>query len=130
MIKYTKLAVVLLTLLFSHILYAGCGSCEMDVKKTLSTNSITILNEIPTSGRINGTVLASCGMCNFGESVAKGCALSIKINNNAYLVKNSGINDHGDSHASNGFCKAVRLANVKGQVKKGKFMATSFVLLD
>lgn len=130
MLKYIKLTIVFLILVCSHSLYAGCGSCEMDVKATSSTNSITIVNEIPTSGRINGTVLASCGMCNFGESATNGCALAIKINNNTYAVKNSGINDHGDSHASNGFCKAVRLANVKGQVRKGKFLATSFALLD
>ena len=127
---YIKSTIILLLFFFSHSLYAGCGSCEMDTKKSSFTNSITVINEIPTSGRIDGTVLASCGMCNFGESATNGCSLYIKINNNTYSVKNSGLNDHGDSHASDGFCKAVRLADVKGSVKKGKFLATSFALID
>ena len=39
-----------------------------------------------------------------------------------------GIDDHGDSHAKEGFCNAVRMANVKGDIKKNVFKAESFVV--
>ena len=38
------------------------------------------------------------------------------------------IDDHGDSHAKDGFCNAIRVAKVSGKVKKNMFLADSFEL--
>ena len=56
-------------------------------------------------------------MCNFGTK-DRTCSLSIQINEKAYNVKGTHIDDHGDSHAKDGFCNAVRVAKVSGKVKK------------
>ena len=55
----------------------------------------------------------------------KRCNLAIQINNVAYDVEGTGIDDHGDSHAKEGFCNAIRVANVKGQIKKNTLVAES-----
>ena len=49
--------------------------------------------------------------------------------NNA-IVDGSGIEDHGDSHSSDGFCNATRKAKVSGTFEGDKFLATSFTLID
>ena len=56
------------------------------------------------------------------------CIDAIQINYIAYDVKGTGIDDHGDSHAEEGFCNAIRVANVKGEIKKNTFKAYSFVV--
>ena len=73
-------------------------------------------------------VLASCGMCNFGMKNQKNCSLAIQVDERAYTVKGSKIDDHGDSHAKDGFCNAVRIADVDGKVKDGVFLADAFTL--
>ena len=65
-------------------------------------------------------------MCNFGMKDKKRCSLAIQINDIAYDVKGTGIDDHGDSHAKEGFCNAIRVANVKGEIKKNTLKAESF----
>ena len=45
-------------------------------------------------------------------------SLAIPINDIAYDVKATGINDHGDFHAKEDFCNALRIANVKCEIKK------------
>jgi len=67
-------------------------------------------------------------MCNFGMKNKKRCNLAIQINNVAYDVEGTGIDDHGDSHAKEGFCNAIRVANVKGQIKKNTLVAESLVV--
>lgn len=74
-------------------------------------------------------VKASCGQCNF-EMDGEGCDLAVLINGKTYFVTDSHIDDHGDAHASHGFCNAIRNAKVKGKIKDGKFHAKEFVLLD
>ncbi len=73
-------------------------------------------------------VEASCGTCNFGLKGDE-CALAVKIEGKAYFVDGTSIDDHGDAHAKDGFCEAVRKAEVKGAVENGKFKATYFKLL-
>jgi len=73
-------------------------------------------------------VLASCGQCQFGLE-GGGCTLAVKIDGQAYYVDGSDIDDHGDAHASDGFCEAVREAEVTGTIVGGQFLATSFRLL-
>jgi len=73
-------------------------------------------------------VEASCGECKFGMT-GGGCNLAVKIDNKAYYVEGTGINDHGDAHAADGFCSAVRKAKVSGKIVNDKFVASSFKLL-
>lgn len=73
-------------------------------------------------------VEASCGQCKFGLK-AKGCNLAVRINGKAYFVDGTAIDDHGDAHADDGFCNAIRKAEVKGDVVSGRFKATYFKLL-
>ena len=74
-------------------------------------------------------VEASCGQCKFGMSEKKGCDLAVRINGKAYFVKGTGINDHGDAHADDGFCESIRKAEVQGEIVDNKFVATYFKLL-
>ena len=67
-------------------------------------------------------------MCNFEMKDKKRCILAIQINDIAYDVKGTGIDDHRDSHAGEGFCNAIRVAYVKGEIKKNILKAESFVV--
>jgi hypothetical protein len=74
------------------------------------------------------TVDASCGQCKFGMA-GKGCTLAVRIDGKPYFVDGTDINQHGDAHAQDGFCSAIRQAEVTGEVVGDKFKATSFKLL-
>ena len=56
------------------------------------------------------------------------CNLAIQINDKAYDVTGTGIDDHGDAHAKDGFCNAVRVAKVSGKIEKDIFISDSFIL--
>lgn len=73
-------------------------------------------------------VEAACGQCKF-DLKSKGCDLAVRINGKAYFVDGTAIDDHGDAHADDGFCNAIRKAEVKGEVVNGRFKATYFKLL-
>ena len=107
-------------------IYGGCGSCSVSKKDTAVPSGDFVI-KVNQDGIVNGLVLASCGMCNFGTK-DKTCSLSIQINEKAYNVKGTHIDDHGDSHAKDGFCNAVRVAKVTGKVKNNNFFAETFVL--
>ena len=120
---------IIFVIVFSiGIVHAGCGSCNVSNKKAEKPvgDFVTKINE---DGTIKGLVLASCGMCNFGMR-NRNCSLAIQINEKGYDVKGTKIDDHGDSHADNGFCNAVRVAEVSGKIKKNKFIADAFVLQE
>ena len=74
-------------------------------------------------------VEAACGQCQFKMQGKKGCDLAVRIGGKSYFVEGTKIDDHGDAHSAEGFCNAVRKAEVSGEVKDGKFVATSFKLL-
>ena len=73
-------------------------------------------------------VEAACGQCEFGLP-EKGCDLAIRTEGKTYYVDGIEIDDHGDAHADDGFCNAVRRARVQGGVENGRFVTTSFTLL-
>lgn len=112
-----------------NTLEAGCGGCG-PVKKTAAANILPedILTTVPENKVLSGKVEASCGMCNFGMDNSD-CSLAIRVGEKTFNVKGTGMEDHGDSHADDGFCNAVRIANVKGKISKGKFKSESFALI-
>ena len=73
-------------------------------------------------------VEASCGQCQFGME-GHGCELAVRIDGKSYFVDGSSIDSHGDAHAKDGFCSAIRKAEVVGKVVDNKFKVTSFKLL-
>ena len=129
MLKYYLYATSLTLIISSNILQAGCGGCG-PAKKVAAVNLLPkdILTTVPENNTINGKVEASCGMCNFGMD-SRDCSLAIRVGEISYNVTGTGMEDHGDSHAKDGFCNAIRIANVKGKVTKGKFKSESFALI-
>lgn len=75
------------------------------------------------------TVEAACGQCKFGMTGKAGCDLAVRIDGKPYFVEGTDIHKHGDAHAADGFCSTIRKAEVTGEVKNDKFVATSFKLL-
>lgn len=74
-------------------------------------------------------VEVSCGQCQFGMTEKKGCDLAVRIDGKSYFVEGTTIDDHGDAHAHDGFCEAIRKAEVVGEIKDNRFVVTQFKLL-
>ncbi|WP_293893953.1 DUF6370 family protein [Flavobacterium sp.] len=74
-------------------------------------------------------VEASCGQCQFGMKGKGGCDLAVRIDGKSYFVDGTDIHKHGDAHAADGFCSAIRKAEVVGEIKGDRFVASSFKLL-
>lgn len=74
-------------------------------------------------------VEAACGQCQFGMN-AKGCDLAVRIDGKPYFVDGTSIDQHGDAHAHDGLCNAVRKAEVSGEIVDNRFKATSFVVIE
>ena len=72
---------------------------------------------------------ASCGQCKFDLKGKSGCDLAVRIDGKAYFVDGTKIDDHGDAHAKDGFCNAIRKAEVQGKIVMDRFKATYFKLL-
>ena len=98
-----------LTVLFGIALFTSCGT----VKET---------------NQVSQVVNASCGICNFNMTGDE-CDLAVEINGKYYYTVGSGIDEHGDSHADDGFCNVIRKAEVVGELKHGVFYIESFKLL-
>jgi len=82
----------------------------------------------PDPGKKVQTVDAACGKCQLGLK-GKSCELAVRIDGKAYYVDGFKIDDFGDAHGSDGFCNAVRKADVQGELVKGRFKASYFKLL-
>jgi len=74
-------------------------------------------------------VIASCGTCQLDMNSETGCALAILYGGKKYWVDGTGITDHGDEHATDGFCEATRKAEVTGTFKGDRFTASSFTFI-
>ncbi|MBX2903059.1 MAG: hypothetical protein KF872_05825 [Chitinophagales bacterium] len=96
---------------------------------TVSAQVASTLKAKPDSTQKLLVVEASCGECNFGLP-GNDCDLAIRMNKKAYYVDGVGIKEYGHPHDKNGFCVAVRKAEVQGEVVDGRFKATYFHLLD
>ena len=97
----------------------ACSGCATETEAAAGP-AITI--ETPRE------VEASCGECNF-DMPGKSCDLAVRIDGHSYFVEGTAIDQHGDSHAADGFCNAVRKARVTGHSEGNKFVATTFELL-
>ena len=71
---------------------------------------------------------AACGECKFGLH-GTSCDLAIRMNGKSYFVDGTDIDSHGDAHAKDGFCKAIRKAEVQGEFKGDRFLVSYFKLL-
>lgn len=71
---------------------------------------------------------AACGECLFGLP-GKGCDLAVRIDGRSYYVDGVDMDSLGDAHAKDGMCEVVRRARVTGEVRNGRFAASSFELL-
>ena len=72
-------------------------------------------------------VEASCGQCKF-KMEGNGCDLAVRIAGKSYFVEGTGLDDHGDAHAADGFCEMIRKAEVQGEIVNNKFNVTYFKL--
>jgi predicted aldo/keto reductase-like oxidoreductase len=94
-----------------------------------NAQSIAVPVAEKVNSKLNRKVEASCGECKFGMQ-GTGCALAVRINGKSYLVdKPYKLDSFGDAHAQDGMCNMIRYAEVKGDIKGNKFVATSFKLL-
>jgi hypothetical protein len=107
----------LLTAIFCLCLSQNVSAQQKsDSTKTYSNTSKVIIVDV------------ACGQCRLGLP-GTGCDLAVRIEGKAYFVDGTAIDDHGDAHADDGFCKVVRKAAVRGAVVAGRFKATSFELV-
>ena len=123
-VKMKYIVSLVFILLSFQLLHAGCGGCR-PVKKSPTSQSqkVGLLESIPSTKRIQGNVLVSCGMCNFYTD-NNDCSLAVKIGKTVLEVKGVGIDDHGDSHAKDGYCNVIKKVYVEGIVRKNSFYAT------
>jgi hypothetical protein len=83
------------------------------------------LSSKPDSTKKMQLVEASCGQCQF-KLEGKGCNLAVRMEGKSYFVDGTSIDDHGDAHGADGFCEAIRKADVQGELVNGRFKATYF----
>lgn len=110
-----KLALVVLFLSFFSIA-ALCQVNETSIALPDSTKKIE-------------KVKAACGICQFGLA-GNTCELAVRIKNKTYYVDGTDIDSHGDAHAEDGFCNAIRKAEVQGEVVNNRYHLTYFKLLN
>lgn len=68
---------------------------------------------------------ASCGICMFNMEGEK-CELAVDIKGDKYYVSGAHIDSFGDAHFENGFCNAIREAEIQGSIVNDKFNLTYF----
>ncbi|MBM3902652.1 MAG: hypothetical protein FJ379_11285 [Verrucomicrobia bacterium] len=71
---------------------------------------------------------AACGECLFGLP-GKGCDLAVRVEGRSYYVNGVDMDSLGDAHAKDGLCEVIRKAKVTGEVRNGRFVASTFDLL-
>ena len=125
-----NISLLLVIIFISSPIFASCGSCQVQNKAPISKKSNAFVTTVPESGNIEGFVISSCGMCNFGYKKIRGCSLTIKIGDTVYPVEGTKIHDYGNPHSEEGFCSAIRVAYVSGKVEKNKFYSNSFTLIE
>ena len=112
-------------LLFTQIIYAGCGGCRTNRSHTTSYSMEKkgFVEKVPVNKFIKGNVMVSCGMCNFMTN-DNDCSMAIKIGEGVYSVSGVDIDKHGDSHATDGYCNVIKKVYVEGRVTGNNFIPT------
>ena len=105
----------ILTILLTVVLTAGVSAQQ---KKT-------DFSKIDPAKKVQ-PVEVSCGECKF-KMKGKGCHLAVRINGKAYWVDNADVDAFGDAHEQKGFCKAIRKADVQGEVMKNNRFQLSYL---
>jgi Family of unknown function (DUF6370) len=95
---------------------------------TVYAQNNTVKNARPDKTKKIQLVDAACGQCKF-KLPGKTCDLAVRINDKAYFVDSAHIDAYGDAHAKDGFCNAIRKAEVQGSIVNGRFVATYFRLV-
>ena len=111
--------ILLLAVSFQYV-EAGCGGCGPS--RAHKEEKKGLVEIIPRNKYIEGNVLISCGMCNFMNG-DNDCALAIKVGRKVLSLKDVGIDDHGDSHAKDGYCNVIKKVYVEGRVRGKTFIA-------
>ncbi len=109
--------ILLTTLLLCHMVIAASSQVTSTSSGKLNPDKAVLQVE------------ASCGQCKFGLP-GKGCTLAVRYDGKAYFVDGAHIDSYGDAHASDGFCEAIRKAEVQGVVKDSLFVVSYFKLID
>ncbi len=119
--KRSSLFIVCFTLLL--------GACSQKANKKINQTDAAekVTKSVDAADKMM-IVEASCGECQFGLE-GKSCDLAVRIDGKAYFVDGTSIDDHGDAHAGDGFCKATRKAEVKGEIVNNRFKVAYFKLL-
>ena len=102
-------------------------SCSFFVLTSIAQNDEAKTDK-PDSTKKLQIVEAACGECQFGLP-GKDCDLAVHINGHPYFVDGTEIDSHGDAHAKDGFCKAIRKAEVQGEIIDNRFNVTYFKLI-
>ncbi len=97
----------------------------------VSIFSFAKAQEKPSEDSTQKTMIVetACGQCQF-KLPGKSCDLAVRINGKAYFVDGTSIDEHGDAHAKDGFCNAIRKATIKGEVVNDRFKVSYFKLLQ
>lgn len=72
---------------------------------------------------------ASCGQCMFNMEGVD-CDLAVRIGDVNYYVEGTSIDDYGDAHANDGFCKAIKNVTISGEAANGKINISSFKIIE
>mgnify|MGYP000896991408 FL=1 len=86
------------------------------------------LAKVPDATKPLLNVEATCGECKL-KMHGEGCDLAVRLPEGSYYVDGAGISSFGHPHDENGFCLAIRRAEVQGEVVDGRFKASYFKLL-
>ena len=95
---------------------------------TFAQQKISTINVMDSSKEI---IIAevSCGECQFKMN-GKSCDLAVRINGKCYFVEGTSIDDHGDAHSKDGFCESIKKAEIQGEPKNGRFIASYFKIIN
>ena len=117
--------IVLIVMLsgIAHTVYAGCGGCSTNRSHSTTYNYETkgLVETVPANKFIKGNVMVSCGMCNFMTN-DNDCSMAIKVGEGVYNISGVSIDDHGDSHATDGYCNVIKKVYVEGRVSGNRFI--------